>query len=54
MKSHSIGDLYTKFRHAGITVPIIWDLDEAILDEDIKLTRIEKLKYQKEQKKQQS
>jgi len=54
MKSHSIGDLYTKFRQAGITVPIIWDLDEAILDEDIKLTRIEKLKYQKEQKKQQS
>ena len=41
-----IDDLYGKFHEAGVTYNIIWDLDDDML-EDCKLTKIEKLRYQK-------
>ena len=54
MKSSKIFDLYEKFHKAKVTAEIIWDLTEDILDEDIKLTRIEKIRYLKAQKQQTS
>ena len=46
LKMWEIDDLYGKFNEAGVTDNIIWDLDDEML-EDCKLTRIEKLRYQK-------
>ena len=54
MKSSKIFGLYEKFHKAKVTAEIIWDLTEDILDEDIKLTRIEKIRYLKAQKQQTS
>ena len=54
MESSKILELYDKFNKAGISAAIVWDLEDDILDEDIKLTRIEKKKYKAAQKQQKS
>lgn len=54
MKASNILELYDKFNQAGISAAIVWDLEDDILDEDIKLTRIEKKKYKAAQKQQPS
>ena len=50
MKSSKIFDLYDKFNEAKVSAAIIWELDDEELDEDIKLTRIEKKRYRAAQK----
>ena len=45
MKSTGLSALYEKFRDAGITVDIIWKLENEILDDMLKLNPIDKLKY---------
>ena len=54
MESSKILELYGKFYKAVISAAIVWDLEDDILDEDIKLTRIEKKKYKAAQKQQKS
>ena len=46
LKSYEISHLFDKFCEANITHDVIWDLDDDMLDE-AKLTKIEKLQYQK-------
>ena len=53
MKSTGISTLYEKFRDAGITVDIIWKLEDSMLDDELKLSGIEKLKYSTAKEKQQ-
>jgi len=46
MKANNIGNLYEKFNKPEITTDIIWKLDDEMLKDDLKLTRIEILQYQ--------
>jgi len=50
MESSEISHLYGKFSRANVKAAIIWDLDDEMLDKEIKLTKIEKLSYNKAQK----
>ena len=54
MKATGMLSLYDKFQEAGITAAVIWNLSEDILDDTLKLTKIEKLIYTTAQKKQQN
>lgn len=47
MKEEGIDDLYHKFHENGINAEILWDLSDDILEKDLKLSRIQKLKYDK-------
>ena len=47
MKESNIDDLYDRFNRNGVTSDILWDLSDEILKDDVKLTRIELLRYQK-------
>jgi len=54
MKKAGLSSLYERFRDAGVTVDIIWILDDTALNDDmLKLTPIEKLKYHTAKEKQQ-
>merc|ERR1712218_485371 len=52
LKSSHILELYAKFLKAGISYAIVWNLDDEILENYIKLNPIEKLKYKVAQKQQ--
>ena len=54
MESTGILKRYEKFRDAQITVDIIWKLDDSILNDELKLSGIEKLKYSTAKEKHQS
>lgn len=47
VKESGLEDLYEKFHKHGITVEILWDLSDEILKEDLNLTRIQILRYEK-------
>ena len=50
LKQVNLDVLYDKFHFAAVTLDIIWDLDDDILQE-IGLTKLEQLKYRKAKEK---
>ena len=45
MKENKIENLYDKFNENGVTTEVIWKLDDEILKDELKLTKLEMLKY---------
>ena len=45
MKDYSLSHLYKKFCDAGVTTCMLFELDENNLDNDIRLTNLEKSSY---------
>ena len=46
MNDADIGDLYNKFKSKGVTVAVIWKLPDAIVNDSLELTDVEKFRYQ--------
>ena len=45
MKAANIHDLYHKFREKGVLNDQLWDLTDDFLTDNLKLTGVEKLRY---------
>ena len=50
MKDAKIGDLCKKFENKGVTVDVIWELPDNIVN-DLELSSVEKFRYQNAKKK---
>jgi len=51
MKDANIGDLYSKFESKGVTVDVIWELPDKLVNDFLELNDMERLRYQTAKKK---
>ena len=51
MQEANIGDLYNKFESNSVTVDVIWELPDEIVNGTLELNGVEKFRYQKAKKK---
>jgi len=50
MKSFQIESMYENFHKNGVTIAVIWELDDDVLDNVLQLNSLEKIKYKKAKK----
>ena len=51
MKDANIGDLYSKFESKGVSVDVIWELTDTLVNDFLELNEMEKFRYQTAKKK---
>ena len=51
MKDANIGDLYSKFESKGVTVDVIWELPDTLVNDFLELNDMEKFRYENAKKK---